>query len=94
MIVKDGLVKVFHEVDDASKDAVLKTHIIYQYFEHNSTKQNPDYKLLSPHFAYMPEDIIKKTFKATTQYAKTTVSTILKRHFKSPFPALNIPRRN
>ena len=53
-----------------------------------------DYKQYAPYFAYMPESIITKTFNNTTQYAKQTVSTVMKRHFKSPFPALNVHRRN
>ena len=42
----------------------------------------------------MPINIISKTINNTTQYAKATVSTLMKKHFKSPFPALNVHRRN
>jgi len=41
-------------------------------------------------FGWLPEDIIKSTFEVTTQYARLPMSTLLKKHYKSPFPALNI----
>jgi hypothetical protein len=37
---------------------------------------------------------IKKTFEQTTQYARMPHGTILKKHYKSPFPALNVQRRD
>ena len=38
--------------------------------------------------------IVKKTFQNTTQYARTSISAILKKHYKSPFPAFNVKRRS
>jgi hypothetical protein len=38
-------------------------------------------------------NVIKKTYDATTQYAHIPMSTLLTKHFKSPHPALNVPRR-
>ena len=57
-------------------------------------KKEPDYSMLQPFFNYLLIQIIKKTFSLTTQHAKTPESTILKKNFKSPFPALNVSRRN
>ena len=37
---------------------------------------------------------IKKTFENTTQYARIPHGIILKKHYKSPFPALNVKRRD
>jgi hypothetical protein len=37
---------------------------------------------------------IKKAFKQTTHYTRMPNGTILKKHYKSPFPALNVQRRN
>jgi hypothetical protein len=37
---------------------------------------------------------IKKTLEQTAQYARMPISTILKKHNKSPFPALNSQRRD
>jgi hypothetical protein len=49
-----------------------------------------DYDALHPCFAWLPTDIIKKTFKVTTQYARMPLNTILHKFFKSPNPAVNV----
>jgi hypothetical protein len=49
-----------------------------------------DYDALCPHFAWLPTDIIKKTFEVTTQYARMPLNTVLRKRFKSPNPAVNI----
>jgi hypothetical protein len=54
----------------------------------------PNYDELKPKFGWVPTDIIKRTYAATTQYARIPMSTLLTRYYKSPFPALNIPRRH
>jgi hypothetical protein len=53
-----------------------------------------DYDALRPRFAWLPTDIIKKTFEVTTQYARMPLNTILRKHFKSPNPAVNVRRRD
>jgi hypothetical protein len=50
----------------------------------------PDYGQLCPHLGWLPVDAIKKTFKHTTQLAHMPMSTILKKRYKSPNPALNV----
>jgi hypothetical protein len=37
---------------------------------------------------------IKKTLEQTTQYDRMPNGTILKKHYKSPFPALNVQHRD
>jgi hypothetical protein len=49
-----------------------------------------DYDALRPRFAWLPTDIIKKTFKVTTQYAWMPLNTVLHKCFKSPNPAVNV----
>jgi hypothetical protein len=49
-----------------------------------------DYNALHPHFAWLPTNIIKKTFEVTTQYARMPLNTILCKCFKSPNPAVNV----
>jgi hypothetical protein len=49
-----------------------------------------DYDALRPRFAWLPTDIIKKTFKVTTQYAWMPLNTILRKCFKSPNPVVNV----
>ena len=60
----------------------------------NITQTEPKYDELRPQFGWLSSETIKKTFKATTQYGQIPQSTMMKKHFKSPFPALNVHRRN
>jgi hypothetical protein len=54
----------------------------------------PDYGQLRPRLGWLPVDAIKKTFKRTTQLARMPMSTILKKRYKSPNPALNVCPRD
>jgi hypothetical protein len=54
--------------------------------------QDRDYEKLRPLFGWANAKIIKKTFEMTTQCARMPHGTILKKHCKSPFPALNVQR--
>jgi hypothetical protein len=58
------------------------------------TIQPNDYSVLHPFFAWLPVETVKRTFAVTTQHARLSASTLLKKHFKSPFPAFNIRRRH
>ena len=59
-----------------------------------TTTKVPNYDLQRPLFAWITTDIIKKTQELTTQYARIPMSTILKKRYKSPNPALNVHRFN
>ena len=62
--------------------------------KHTTTRKEPDYEALRPFFLHTTADVIKKTFLATTQYARTTMGGLhLKKTYRSPFPALNVHRR-
>jgi hypothetical protein len=54
----------------------------------------PDYESKRRLFAWQPKDVVQKTFETTTQYSRMPMSTYLKRTYRSPFPALNVRRRN
>jgi hypothetical protein len=56
--------------------------------------QDPDYDNFRPLFGWMNTKTIKKTLDQTTQYTRMPNSTILKKHCKSPFPAINVQHRN
>jgi hypothetical protein len=47
-----------------------------------------------PHLGWLSIDAIKKTFKNTTQLEHMPMSTILKKQYKSPNPALNVHPRD
>jgi hypothetical protein len=54
----------------------------------------PDYGQLCPLLGWLPVDAIKKMFEHTTQLARMPMSTILKKGYKSPNPALNVRPRD
>ena len=54
----------------------------------------PDYESFRSLFGWLPTDVIKQTFQLTTQYTRTPMSAILKKHYKSLFSALNVTRRD
>jgi hypothetical protein len=54
----------------------------------------PDYGQLRPRLGWLPVDAIKKTLERTTQLARMPMSTILKKRYKSPNPALNMHPRD
>ena len=90
----------FHGIDDVV-DYILMNHN-YTSSEHptqcNATsvqQKSVNYDALKPFFLNATSYVIKKTFEATTQYARTAMTGMqLKNTFKSPFPALNVHRRN
>ncbi len=67
---------------------------MYESHSHEINKQAPDYQVLMPMFGWLPADVIKQTFAVTTQYTCLPMSTLLKKRYKSPFPALNVHRRD
>lgn len=57
------------------------------------TPKRPDYALYTRHLGWLPLDVIRRTFDATTQLAHIPMSNILRKTFQSPNPALNVLRR-
>ena len=54
-----------------------------------------DYKSLSKYFLNANEDVIKRTFQATTQFARSGwIMGDIHKTYKAPFPAMNVLRRN
>jgi len=67
---------------------------LYESQAHEINKQGHDYQALMPMFGWLPADMIQQTFAVTTHYAHLPMSTLLKKRYKSPFPALNVHRRD
>ena len=74
---------------DISKDEIKETPAPISV----ETKE-PDYDKQRPLFAWLPADIIKKTYELTTQYARIPMSTLLRKRYMSPNPACNVHRRD
>ena len=73
----------------------LSKSVITDINERITTPSAPKYEKYSRYFLFAPKDIIQKTFRATTQYARSgwITGSITQTH-KAPFPALNVSRRN
>ena len=62
--------------------------------KHNQQPTTIDYNKLKPYFGWVNAETIKKTFENSTQWAVTSTRFPMRNHFKSRFPAFNIPWRN
>ena len=66
-------------------------------FSHPTVVQpkSRDYESLRPLFLQQYIDVIKRTFEANTQFARTKIGILqLKNTFKNSFPACNVHRHN
>jgi len=79
------------ELMESTVNALTTTH---ESHAHEINKCAPDYQALMPMFGWLPTDVIQQTFAVTTQYARLPMSMLLKKRYKSPFPALNVHRRD
>jgi len=55
---------------------------LYESHAHEVNKHPPDYQSLQPMFGWLPANLIKQTFKVTTQYAQLPMSILLKKQYK------------
>ena len=62
--------------------------------KHDQQPTTIDYNKLKPYFGWVNAETIKKTFENPTQWAVTSTRFPMRKHFKSRFPAFNIPCRN
>ena len=60
----------------------------------HTSSNDPDFEVLRPKFAWLPADVIQKTFDVTTRWATSVEHLPFRKHFKSRFPAFNVYRRN
>ena len=66
----------------------------HENFAADTRRVDPGFEIIRPFFGYAPADVVKNTFRATTQFARNVVRLPFRHHFKSRFPALNVRRRN
>ena len=62
--------------------------------KHTITPQPIDFEKLRPYFGWVNKHTIAKPFHKTTQWAVASTRYPMRKHFKSRFPAFNIPRRS
>ena len=80
----DGRVDAFGELRYA--------HQAISAFPQTVRPRLPDLDFLKPHFMWVPNERIKATLDATTQYYRATVHHPFRKHFRSRFPAANVRR--
>ena len=68
--------------------------MVFKNISPHTAKSEPDLESLRQFFAFLPADVVDRTLKQTTQYARVPMSDVMKRFYKSPYPALNVARRN
>ena len=66
----------------------------FRSFKQIMLPKDPDYAALQPLFGWLPVQRIKNTIQATTQWYKAEECLPFRRHFRSRFPAANVPRLN
>ena len=57
-------------------------------------RKEMDFNRLKPNFGWMPVERIKRTLENTTQYAHADQRIPMRQHYKTRFPAANVPRWN
>ena len=62
--------------------------------KHDQQPSTINYNKLKPYFGWVNAGTIKKTFENSAQWAVTSTRFPMRKHFKSRFPAFNIPCRN
>jgi hypothetical protein len=81
-----------------SKAKLVKNDFIddflYEVYLNNVNPKQHDFNRLKPNFGFVPANRIQKTIENTTQFCRLDNRLPLRKHFKTRFPAANIPRRN
>ena len=57
-------------------------------------KASIDPEKLRHFFAFLPTEVVKRTLENTTQLARVPMHDVMRRFYRSPYPALNVARRN
>ena len=73
---------------------ILSAEHITSVHKHVQKPTTISYNKLEPYFGWVNAQTIKKTFENSTQWAIASTRFPTRTHFKSQFPAFNIPRRN
>ena len=76
------------------EDYLLPTDVPYEVFASRIRDKPPDYEALRPKFGFVPASTVKRTFDCTTRFGRIPMSTHLQKTYRSPYPAMNVQRRN
>ncbi len=98
-----GEYRYTHELE-ATRAKLLQNNNVAQYFinsiatlftadERNIRTKPVDHEKYRSRFAWLPDSVISDTFACTTQFYPSVPPNHLRKRYKSPYPACNIPRR-
>jgi len=91
----DAVVDYAIHVHNPDNTIFVNSHQFHSNISNISSGKQPDYVQLKPFFLYASPSTIKRTFDASTQYGRSAMGGVhLKKTYRSPFPALNVHRRN
>ena len=97
-IVNSAMVTEFYLTHDpALESSIIPTDdILYEAYPTSRIHHDvtPNWDELRDNFAGLPAQVVQKTFDCTTQYGRLPMGDKFQKMFKSPNPALNIPRRD
>ena len=83
----------FSDYVDACINSVrLVHHYVHSVHEVQIERRQMDFNRLKPNFGWLPVERIKRTLENTTQYARADTRIPMRKHFKTRFPAANVPR--
>ena len=83
----------FTDYVDACINSVRLVHsYVRSVHEVQVERRQMDFNRLKPNFGWLPVERIKKTLENTTQYARADTRIPMRKHFKTRFPAANVPR--
>ena len=77
-------------INDIVDDCVLCHTNLDEVNKQGITKKPVDYEASHPFFAWLPANVVEKTFRLMTQYGCIPMSDVLKKWYKSLNPALNV----
>ena len=80
---------------DYVDDCIASVRMVNKlYFTHEAQveRRQMDFNRLKPNFGWLPIERIKRTLENTTQYARADTRIPMRKHFKTRFPAANVPR--
>lgn len=70
---------------DLDHRVIMAEDIFYAVHAHKNSSRNPYFESMRPYFSWLPTETIKKTYRCITQFTRMPMSTVLKKHYKSPF---------
>ena len=90
--VNDSMMSTLPNGSEVPMTSVERAAHSMSAMPHRIRRSKPDLDVLKPYFGWASNDRIKTMLEKTTQFYRAAVHYPFRRHFKSRFPAANVPR--